>query len=213
MVTRKTLLVLILVNAFFIFLVVVVGSYLYYPFDKGMYKIIQLKKMHKELMEYKKETGELPRDLEPLYRHYPNNEKLWFGSKNLWYCPNSTEVNDIKSRIRYEVREGEPLLADLGDDAKEGGFGSDLDVGYRKMCTFSFLNYMKTKEFRHACLLGLFISFVFTGSIALQWHSKRAAGKEAAISVAGLVFIAILFGLVEIVLSLVIMVFHVFPHH
>jgi len=83
MVTRKTLLVIILVNAFFMFLVVVVGSYLFYPFDRGVYQFLGLKKMHDELMEYKRKTGELPRDLESICRYDPNDGTLWFGSSSL----------------------------------------------------------------------------------------------------------------------------------
>ena len=170
--------------------------------------------MYNELIEYRKKTGELPEDLESFYRYDPNDGKLWFGSTELWFnCPNSIDVNDVKNRIRYYVKDGEPELVDLGDDTQAGGFGENLDFGYPKMCAFSFLDFIKTEAFQRACLWGLFVSFVFTGSIALQWHLKRVAGKEASISVAGLVFIAILFGLVETVLALVFMVFHVFPHH
>jgi len=104
-------------------------------------------------------------------------------------------------------------LVDLGDDVKEGGFGSNLDVGYPRRLTFSFFDYVKTEEFRRACLVGLFFPFIFTGSLGLVWIAKRTSGKEAAISVVGLVFSAILFGLVETFLALVVMILHVFPHH
>jgi len=203
--TRKTLLTLIAVNFVFMFVIIVLMSYLYYPFDRGMYRFVQLKKMHAELVKHKKETGELPKDIESLFRYDPN-ERLFFGSTRWNYY---TDFNTIKQSIRYEIKNGEPVLVDLGDDRKEGGIDGDIDIGYPHKYPFPFSDFIKTDAFYRACFVGFLFSLVFTGSIGLEW--KRSRGKP--VSVVGLVLGSVIFVIVETVLAVVIMLFDVFPHH
>jgi hypothetical protein len=210
--TRKTLLKLIAINSVFMFAIVVLLSYLWYPMDTGMYRFIQLKKMHAELVEYKKETGELPKDIESLFRYDPNG-RLFFGSTRWDYY---TDFNTINQTIRYEIKNGEPVLVDLGDDKKEGGIGGDIDFGYPYKCRFPFSDFMRTDAFGRACWTGLLFSLVFTGGLGLEWRRRKACSKDTSISVAALAALivgAILFGLVETVMAFVIMLFDVFPHH
>jgi hypothetical protein len=203
--TRKTLLKLIAVNSVFMFLIVVFLSYLWYPLDMGMYRFIQLKKMHAELVKHKKETGELPKDIESLFRYDPN-ERLFFGSTRWDYY---TDFNTISQTIRYEIKNGEPVLVDLGDDRKEGGIGGDIDIGYPHKCPFPFSDFIKTDAFGRACWTGFLFSLVFTGSLGLEWRRDR----KKPVSAVSLYIGSILFLLLETIMAIVIVLFEIFPHH
>ena len=210
----KIRVIFVTVHLFLITGMIVYWAYTLYPEEAGHldYRSRALAEIYDELILYEKEMGVYPQNIDTLLHYDENEDQVFFRSKALEYFYHLP--GDIK-KIRYRLKDKEPVISYLGGDGKEGGLGLDMDVVYPRKYQnpFKFLDFKDTKQFRSSFIFGFL--FALATSICLYhiWKKRSTFTSGSKESYCYNVFLSILFLAFELFLTQCIVFGHVYPHH
>ena len=214
--SRMTIRIIFVAVHFVVFAtIVVLLSYGAYPevMERVMHQRSELvQEIYDEVNAYREEQGAYPTSLELLL--HVEEDGLFFQSKLLdgWSFSFHEDANAIDKVIGYRLIDNEPVIFDLGKDAKEGGFDPfDIDVAYppKYQKQLSFRDFTTTMAFQKSLLIGILFSGGISACLLGMWARRYPQGRLPT-SVIG---VSILFVLFELFLLQVVLYGHIYPTH
>lgn len=214
-------------NFIIVYLLIILGfilvSYLFYPVSEMQLKMLAtnfLEEIYDEVILYKNETGSLPENLDNLLYYDVEKRKVFFRSKplkgQLYYVSIDFSEDEIKDYdvnkvIHYKIIGDKPVIFTLGSDGKEGGEYEDKDYSYppRKSFNIPFRDFIKTRFFARTLIYGIPWAFAMSMCLYHIW-SRR---KDASTSIVRAILFSITFFVFACIVTAIILVLHIYPHH